>query len=39
MYIVAGALVSRFAIFVALDCDDVEAFWLTIDGMGDEPID
>ncbi len=38
VYVGAGALVSRVAIFVALDGDDVEAFWLTIDEV-EEPTD
>jgi hypothetical protein len=31
VYVGAGVLVSRFAIFVALEADTVEAFWLSID--------
>ncbi len=31
VFIGAGILVSRFAIFAALDDDIVEAFWITID--------
>ena len=38
VYIGAGALVSRYAIFTALEGDDVEAFWLTIEERPDEPF-
>jgi hypothetical protein len=31
VFIGAGILVSRFAIFAALDDDIVEAFWIVID--------
>jgi hypothetical protein len=31
VYIGAGLLVGRFAIFVALAADTVDAFWLSID--------
>ena len=32
VYIGAGLLVTRFAIFTALEDDVVEAFWLMLDG-------
>lgn len=37
VYIGVGALVSRFAIYTALEGDDVEAFWLTIEDRPDSP--
>lgn len=39
VYVGAGVLVSRFAIFVALEADTVEAFWLSIDLEGDSDVD
>jgi hypothetical protein len=35
VYIGAGVLVPRFAVYVALEDDDVEAFWITIDLVAD----
>lgn len=35
VYIGSGILVRRFAIYVALEADTVEAFWLTIDRSRD----
>ncbi len=31
VYVGAGVLVSRFAIFVALEADTIEAFWVSFD--------
>ncbi len=39
VYIGAGALVSRFPIYTALEDNDIEAFWLTIEDRPDSPFD
>jgi hypothetical protein len=38
VYIGACVLVPRFAVYVALEGDDVEAFWITIDLEADADL-
>jgi hypothetical protein len=39
VFVGAGSVVPRFAIYVALQNDDVEAYWLVIDGIGEDEDD
>ena len=35
----AGVLVHRFVVYAALERDDVEAFWLDLELIADEPFE
>jgi hypothetical protein len=39
VFVGAGSVVPSFAIYVALEQGDVEAFWLIIDGVSDDDLD